>query len=133
MIRFVEEVNDERSLIADCKKIYEQLEDIYYGASDIGYTNAVKEMFKLVGGNVTVKANRTSSDKEYMSYNGAVNKPFVMDGREEKRYTIGGSILDNSRGDWYRLIEDLSLAYYRTNGGINCGNVWQFKDALGIN
>jgi len=108
MIRLYEYVGEdtEFELYRECKNIYDNLRSLAYnGYYEFNYEdviNRVKEMFNSIDGTV---AARNSVD--CVNYNGRVES-----------YTIGGSIYKTD-GDkcFNRLIEDLTMAYYRNNGG----------------
>ena len=90
--------------ILDSKKVEKEdrLEKRVSVAVDI-----VEDAFKFVGGKVSTSDHTPT----YFRYDGSV-----------KSYTIGGSIsLKYTAGDFNRLAEDLTMAYFKTNGG-DCAN-----------
>ena len=106
-----EEDYEHDPLIVATKEIYEELLDFY----DINCNylpekqeffdmeTLVRALFHHLNGKVYIK----QSNERYCAYEGSVND-----------YTIGGSISKEYKdGDFHRLIEDLTMAYYKMIGG----------------
>ena len=91
-------------LLNTCKEKYRSLIDIADSASDFSsIKEAITKMFDEVGGKVMFE----ESSRRYVSFSGDV-----------KGHTLWNSVsLDYQQGDLHRLAEDLTMAFYRTNGG----------------
>ena len=97
----------EQELLQECKGIYRQLEDLYWDKTSCGYVETIRKMFTLVGGKVYCLP---SSD--YIQYDGSI------EWENDNTYTIGGYIYDRYlESNFFRLIEDLTMGYYRVHGG----------------
>ena len=97
----------EDKLIQECKEIYNQLYKTLNGYEEnqdkILLSDYIKSLFHIVNGKVHIKTH----SETYTTYEGKV-----------ENYTIGGSISKNYLiADLKRLIEDLTMAYYRNHGG----------------
>lgn len=94
---------DEQQLMKKCSEIYDELVKLEMCKTDIGLEETVKKMFSYLGGKVYI----LEKSPRYLRYDGHVDQ-----------YTIGGSIsIDYLDGDYRRLTEDLTKAYYTNNGG----------------
>ena len=117
-------------LLTDCRSIYDELMEIYDSRKDIGYQQAVNKMVGLLGGWCSIKAYRTRiGDSDCMEItweipwdDGSNSKPKYYDG-----YII---ILDDAYNKWVQFIEDLTMAYYRLNGGEGY-NTYSLMEAIG--
>lgn len=94
---------DELTIRTECAKLYNRLIKFYNDHYDYDMITMVKELFKQANGTAYIKEH----SPRYVAYDGRVDT-----------YTIGGSIGENYKdADFTRLIEDLTMAYYRNNGG----------------
>ena len=95
---------NEQEILNLCKDTYKQLRlRLQNIAEDMPLRDKIKLLFDTVDG----KAHINQSSPRYASYDGYVDS-----------YTIAGSIsADYAAGDFNRLIEDLTMAIYRNNGG----------------
>ena len=106
---------DETKLYQDCKDFYKNLKIIVTTYLSQPNRDIVRKLFSAVDGKVTISERNRS-----LYYDGSVNE-----------YTISGYIYDKDLDSCYiRLIEDLTMAYYRTNGGIEANNTYEFLDKL---
>lgn len=97
---------NEQDLFYKCRIIYKQLEDLYWDKTSCGYSETIRKMFKLVNGKVSIIAFTNT-----LKFDGFINN-------DDNSYTIGGYISNNDlESTFFRLIEDLTMAYYVTNGG----------------
>lgn len=105
----------ETKLFEDCKDVYKQLSDISWAKVDIGYKETVKKMFDFLDGKVHIH-----SSADTIQYEGSV-----------EQYTLGGYIYQSDiEYGFQRLVEDLTMAYYRNNGGEVANNTYEFLDYL---
>lgn len=104
-------------LLPDVKDVYEELIRMYDVRKDVGYVETAKKMAEYVGGKANVSTSRTSLDNDYMEINWKVYGDFEFDGRNKTSYDGRNSILSDSYGNWLMYIEDLCMAFYKTNGG----------------
>lgn len=95
---------DETKLYQECAEKYKALEKLYWDKTSCGFVETIKKMFKLVNGHTT----RMLTSERAIEYDGIV----------DNSYTVGGTMLMGYEdGKFYCLIEDLTMAYYSTNGG----------------
>lgn len=107
--------NITNTLLNKCSQVYAQLVDIYENRTDLRYEVAAKKMVELVEGKATTKANVNSFGNDVLTVNWIIRKPVPK--YQSDKYDGRNFIISDSRGDWYRFIEDLTSAYYSTNGG----------------
>ena len=105
---------DETKLYQKCKDIYNHLKSIYHDES-LDSKETISKMFNYVDGYVSL-LNRNYS----IYFNGSVND-YTLDGEIYTKYSDTGYI---------RLVEDLTMAYYRTHGGTSANNTYEFLDKL---
>ena len=104
-------------LLSSCKEKYRRLIDIADSASDFSsIKEVITEMFNEVGG----KVHFEEVSNRYASFSGGVNG-----------YSLWNSVsLKYQDGDLHRLAEDLTMAFYRTNGGQRVANTYRLMDII---
>jgi hypothetical protein len=109
-------------LLTQCLDIYDTLMSIYDIRKDIGYQDAVRKMVSTVGGSCRIKAYRTRiGDSDCMEIDWRINS---------SGYDGYNMILDDNFNKWVRFIEDLTMAYYSSNGGTGY-NTYELMEAIG--
>lgn len=91
-------------LLSSCKEKYRRLIDIADSAGDFSsIKEVITAMFNEVGGKVYFE----EVSRRYVSFSGSV-----------KGHSLWNSVsLEYEQADLHRLAEDLTMAFYRTNGG----------------
>lgn len=103
----------------DRQEYYNLYSDLFHTITDganADIPNNIKQAFKMVNG----KARYVRAESPtYIKFDGVVGYD----------YTVGGAVrLDSLQGDARRLAEDLTMAYFKTNGGgadVPC-NIYSF-------
>jgi len=96
-------------------KLYTDLFHTITDGANADIPNNIRQAFSMVNG----KARYVRAESPtYIKFDGVV----------DSNYTVGGVVrLDSLQGDARRLAEDLTMAYFRTNGGadVSC-NTYSF-------
>lgn len=95
---------NEQKILEQCKETYKLLRTTLQQFDEkLDIQAKIKQLFQKVNSQVYIK----QSSPNYATYDGKVDD-----------YTIAGSISENYlNADFNRLIEDLTMAIYRNNGG----------------
>lgn len=107
----------ETELLKQCRDKYNLLiKTIHDFDNDLSLETKVRQLFKLVNGIVYFKSKTAT----YVAYDGRVED-----------YTIGGSVSKNYMiPDLNRLAEDLTMGFYKANGGKQKSYIPQFISEL---
>ncbi len=106
---------DENRLMLDCRDVYGLLVKISENKNDIGTEEAIQEMFKIVDARCHI--DHTSSGT------------LIVDCADE--YDFRNYLYANDMANSFKqLVEDLSMMYYRKNGGKLCRNSADFITAI---
>lgn len=112
----VEEAYDDADLLSSCKEKYRRLIDIADSAGDF---SSIKEVITAMYDEVGGKVRFEEVSRRYASFSGSV-----------KGHSLWNSVsLEYEQADLHRLAEDLTMAFYRTNGGQGY-NTYTLMDAI---
>ena len=113
----LKENKDSKAFYDECKDVFNQLKEILESDNENieEIKNNINKAYKLVNGNCRI---RVSSTGRTITIDGSVKGSFAVDRKTGNTYTLYNSIsLEYFFGDVNRLAEDLTMAYYKTNGG----------------